>query len=160
MTNQATGTGLYKVEFGEAIPLTSCLAWLGILLLIIWTLWTVGRWILSRAEQREPTPVVVACITQFALFLLLGTNADLRSTLGTVCMGVPDHSILFLTVAEMLQGVFASCLAGLACTCLACGVARRLPNLSLYAVLPLLIALADTILSVVWLFWMLTLKKC
>ena len=159
MTNQATGTGLYKVEFNDVIPLTSCLAWLSILLLIIWTLWTVVRWILTRAEQRDPTPVVVACITQFTLFLLLGTNADLRSTMDTACMGVPDHSILLLTVAEMLRGVFASCLAGLACTCLACGVARRLPHLSLYAVLPLLIALSDTILSVAWLFWMLTLNK-
>jgi hypothetical protein len=156
MTNEAMQTELYEVVLDGFLPWTACLAWLTIPLLVVWALFTVGRWLLVKVEQRDPTPVVVACVIQFALFLLLSTNADLRHTFWLVDGAAPESSLLFLAVAQMLQGAIASALAGIACTCLVCGVARRLPRLPLHTILPVLIALADTFLSGCWLLWMFT----
>jgi|688.fasta_scaffold96270_2 hypothetical protein len=159
MTNEAPRTEFYDIVMDGYLLWPSLLAWLTIPLLVLWTLWTVSLWLVRKEQRRDPTPVVSGCFIQFALFLLLGTNIDLYLTFGSVHIAKPDTSLLFLMVAQILLGVFASGLTGVICASVACGVARRLPRMPWHTVFPVLIALADTFLSGCWMFWMFTLKR-
>ena len=163
MTNELSTiqtTGLVQVRFGEdLLPFISrCMAWLGVVIIMVWLLVMILRWVIGRKTHRDPTNLVVACIILFGLFLL-NAITSLESYFGYSYLYVPDLGMLSLVISQPLQEIFFAGVFCLISVWIACLFARHLPRISFFTLTPLIIVVLDIAISLQWLIWLLTLKK-
>jgi hypothetical protein len=159
MTNEVLAvqtTGLLEVRFST--NLFSPLPWLGFVLVTVWLLVMISRWVIGRKTHRDPTHFVVACLILFGLFLLNAT-ASMESFFGYIYLYVPDLGTLSLAVSQILQDILFAGVFCLISVWIACLFARRLPRIPFFTLTPLIIVVFDLAISFQWLIWLLTLKK-
>jgi len=162
MTNELSTiqtTGLFEVRFGEdLLPCISRLvSWLGVVIITVWLLVTILRWVIGSKTHRDPTNLVVACLVLFGLFLL-NANASMEGFFGYIYL-YTDLGTLSLAVSQILQDILFAGVFCLISAWIACLFARRLPRISFFTLTPLIIVVFDIAISLQWLIWLLTLKK-
>jgi hypothetical protein len=163
MTNELLAvqtTGLFEVTFGEELWyfIFKWMAWLGIVIVTVWLLVMISRWVIGRKTHRDPTHFVVACLVLFGLFLLNAITSMLYC-FGYIHWCVPDLGSLSLGISLILQEILFPGVFCLISAWIACLFARRLPRISFFTLTPLIIVVFDIAISLQWLIWLLTLKK-
>ena len=163
MTNELSTvqtTGLFEVRFGE--DLLTCIsrlvAWLGVVIVTVWLLVMISRWVIGRKTHRDPTHFVVACLVLFGLFLLHST-VSMQGFFGYTYLYVPDLGSLSLDISLILPEILFAGVFCLISAWIACLFARRLPRIPFFTLTPLIIVVFDLAISFQWLIWFLTLKK-
>jgi hypothetical protein len=159
MTNEVLAvqtTGLFEVRLSE--PIFSQLPWLGVVVVTVWLLVMILRWVIGRKTHRDPTHFVVACLILFGLFLL-NAITGMFYCFGYTHLYFPDLGSLSLEVSMILQNILFPGVFCLISAWIACLFARRLPRISFFTLTPLIIVVFDLAISFTWLIWLLTLKK-
>lgn len=159
MTNEVSTiqtTGIFVLRFSE--PLFSPLPWLGVVLVTVWLLVMISRWVIGRKTHRDPTHFVVACLVLFGLFLL-NAISDMFYCFGYTHLYFPDLGSLSLGVSMILQDILFAGVFCLISAWIACLFARRLPRIPFFTLTPLIIVVFDLAISFPWLIWLLMLKK-